>query len=222
MAADLAWWSDSSHLLSGVSRVPPAGLPLLVRRLGSQLGGEPPLSLCFRPVVLRGGPSLHQPQGVEGDSPGVTPLRSFIEGSHLGGFRRQHHGSGVPAVPKGYIFPCPQQGGSTPSSLGGVAPDSPCPQLIMESRNVVSDSLSRQYQIVGSEWTLVQEVVNDLQRRWLVMVNLFASALNYRLPVYFSPPNDLMAVGTDTFLQSWDNLQACTFPPFSLICQVLC
>ena len=79
----------------------------------------------------------------------------------------------------------------------------------------MADSLSHQDQTNGSEWALTQEMVSDLQRRWPVMIDLFTTALNYHLPVYFSLLNTLMAAGTDAFLQSY------AFPPFSLIRQVL-
>ena len=91
----------------------------------------------------------------------------------------------------------------------------------MGTRNVVADSLSRHDLIIGSEWTLAHEVVDELGKRWPVMVDLFATSLNYRLPVYFSPLNDPVAAGTDAFLQSWDGLQAYAFPPFALIRNVL-
>ena len=39
------------------------------------------------------------------------------------------------------------------------------PQFIMGSRNVVADSLSQQDQVIGSEWTLVQEAVDELMRK---------------------------------------------------------
>ena len=61
----------------------------------------------------------------------------------------------------------------------------------------------------------------ELQARWLVTVDRFATSLNYHLPVYFSPFADPVSVGTDTFLQSWDGLQAYAFPPFMLIQKVL-
>ena len=95
------------------------------------------------------------------------------------------------------------------------------PQFIKGAWNVVADSLSRQDQLTGSEWTLAQEVVDELRVRWPVMVDLFATSLNYCLPVYFSPLSDLMAPGMDAFLQSWDGLQAYAFPPFTLIRRVL-
>ena len=91
------------------------------------------------------------------------------------------------------------------------------PQFVMESRNVVADTLSRRNQIVDSEWTLNHNVFRSLQKRWPVTVDLFATSLNHRLPVYFTPVWDSSAAGVDAFLQNWDNLQMYAFPPFSLI-----
>ena len=60
-----------------------------------------------------------------------------------------------------------------------------------------------------------------LLKRWPATIDLFATSLNYCLPVYFSPLNDPIAAGTDAFLQPWDHLQAYMFTPFSLLHQVL-
>ena len=97
----------------------------------------------------------------------------------------------------------------------------PATVRIVGTQNVVADSLSHCHQVLGLEWTLAQEVVDELVARWPATVYLFASALNYRLPVYFSPLSDPMAAGTDAFLQEWDGLQAYAFPSFALIRQVL-
>ena len=202
IASDLAWWSDASHLLSGVSRAPPSGRPLLVQRLGSGLGGKPPRPVRFRPVVSRGGPPLHQPQRVVGDSPGVAPLRSFVEGAHHGVFADN-------TTALAYLR---RQGGTFSPALNREAQlllrwaeslqIRLVPQFIMGSRNVVVDSLSRWDQNIGSEWTLAQEVVLALQRRWPVTIDLFATILNYRLSVYFSPLNDPVAAGGQTLSSS--------------------
>ena len=93
-------------------------------------------------------------------------------------------------------------------------------QFIVGTRNIVADSLSRRQHVLGSKWTLAFDVVTELQARLPVMVDLFATSLNYCLPVYFSPFADPMAAGTDAFLQSWDGLQAYAFPPFVFIQQV--
>ena len=52
-------------------------------------------------------------------------------------------------------------------------------------------------------------------------IDLFATSLTARLPVYFSLASDPRAAGTDALLQSWDDLQAYAFPPIAIIRRVL-
>ena len=85
------------------------------------------------------------------------------------------------------------------------------PQFIMGSSNVTADALSRPNQVIGSEWTLHQEVVDQLVHKWPAVIDLFAASLTARLPVYISPASDPRAAGTDALLQPWDNLQAYAF-----------
>ena len=75
------------------------------------------------------------------------------------------------------------------------------PQFIMGSSNVTADILSRPNQVIGSEWTLHQEVVDHLVHKWPAVIDLFATSLTARLPVYFSPTSDSRAAGTDALLQ---------------------
>ena len=84
------------------------------------------------------------------------------------------------------------------------------PQFIPRQLNVMADSLSQSSQVLGSEWTLCQEVCQELFR-------IFATSLNHQLQVYFSPVVDPQAAGTDAMLQPWDHLQAYAFPPFGLL-----
>ena len=95
------------------------------------------------------------------------------------------------------------------------------PQFIMGSSNVTADALSRPNQVIGSEWTLHQEVVDQLVHRWPAVIDMFATSLTARLPVYFSPASDPRAAGTDALLQLWDDLQAYAFPPIAIIRRVL-
>ncbi|XP_045129076.1 uncharacterized protein LOC123514882 [Portunus trituberculatus] len=60
--------------------------------------------------------------------------------------------------------------------------------------------------------------VTILTHRWL---DLFATRLNYRLPNFVSPFYDPMAVATDVFLFSWDNMELYAFPPFHVIWRVI-
>ena len=91
------------------------------------------------------------------------------------------------------------------------------PQFIMGKHNVLADALSRPNQILGSEWTLKQEVFRDLCRKWPVSIDLFATSQNHRCSIYFSPYHDHNALGTDALLQNWNGWQAYAFPPWSLI-----
>ena len=123
------------------------------------------------------------------------------------------------------------QGGTLSESLNGEAQAilrlaeergvSLIPQFILGSQNTVADSLSRQNQVLGSEWTLSQEVFDQICKKWPVNVDLFATALNLRCPLYFAPMSDPQSIGADAFLHPWDNLMAYAFPPFTLVRRVL-
>ena len=95
------------------------------------------------------------------------------------------------------------------------------PQLIQGSLNTRADLLSRRNLVMGSEWTLHQEVVQDLLRQWPAIIDLFATSLSARLPVFFAPAWEPQAAGVDVFLQPWDTLRAYAFPPIAIITRVL-
>ena len=95
------------------------------------------------------------------------------------------------------------------------------PQFVPGKLNVLADSLSCDSQALGSEWTLCQEVCQDLFHRWSVNIDLFATSMNHRLPAYFSLVVDPQALATDAMTQFWDGLQAYAFPPFGFIPNVL-
>ena len=82
------------------------------------------------------------------------------------------------------------------------------PRFIIGKHNVLADALSHPNQILGSEWTLKQEVFRDLCRRWPVSIDLFATSQNCRCSIYFSPYHDHNAMGTDALLQNWNRWQA--------------
>ena len=88
---------------------------------------------------------------------------------------------------------------------------------ITESVSCLSSSWARPM----SQWTVHQEVVDHLVHKWPAVIDLFATSITARLPVYFSPASDPQAARTDALLQSWDNLQAYAFPPIAIIRRVL-
>ena len=86
---------------------------------------------------------------------------------------------------------------------------------------MVADALSRDNQVLSSEWTLCQEIFNKILHRWPATIDLFATSLSHRLLVYFAPLQDPQSAGTDAMLQAWNQQQLYAFPPFAMIRQVL-
>ena len=70
------------------------------------------------------------------------------------------------------------------------------PQLILGSLNTKADLLSRPNLVMGSAWTLHQEVVQDLLRQWPAIIVLFATSLSARLPVFFATAWHSSSLGT--------------------------
>ena len=95
------------------------------------------------------------------------------------------------------------------------------PQFFQGSLNTRADLLSRHNLVIGSEWALHQEVVQDLLHQWPAIIDLFATSLTAKLPVFFAPAWEPKAAGVDAFLHPWDSLQAYAFPPIAIIRRVL-
>ena len=95
-------------------------------------------------------------------------------------------------------------------------------RYIPGKRNVVADTLSRRDQVIGTEWSLHQDVAERLFDLWgRPVVDLFATRHNRKLQVFFSAVPDPWAAAEDALQHPWDNLFAYAFPPFSLIRKVI-
>ena len=96
-------------------------------------------------------------------------------------------------------------------------------QVVLKARhipgrlNVIADKLSRQGQIIQTEWSLHQEVFNLLVQTWhRPQVDMFATRYNCKLAQYVSPVPDPNAWAVDTLTVSWENLDMYAFPPVAL------
>ena len=88
--------------------------------------------------------------------------------------------------------------------------------------NVLVDLLSRREQVIGTEWSRHLQVARDLLRCWgSPSIDLFATSLNAKLPLYCSLVPDPQAIFEDVFHHTWDNLDLYTFPPFPLVGRVV-
>jgi len=88
--------------------------------------------------------------------------------------------------------------------------------------NALADGLSRKHQLLPSEWTLHQEVTNQIFFKFgYPLVDLFATRHNHRLPLYVSPVYDPAAWAIDALSFAWDQLDSYAYPPPILIPQIL-
>ena len=89
-------------------------------------------------------------------------------------------------------------------------------------RNALADLLSRMDKILHTEWTLLHSMLEALCISWdTPNLDLFATRLNNRLPVFVSPMADPLAVDVDAMSMSWRGMHAYAFPPFVLLGRVL-
>ena len=88
--------------------------------------------------------------------------------------------------------------------------------------NVRADRLSRQHQVVSTEWSLHPDAVQAVWARWgTPHIDLFATSENHKLPVYVAPFLDPQAWKIDAMTFSWSGLWAYAFPPTALIPKIL-
>ena len=89
-------------------------------------------------------------------------------------------------------------------------------------RNALADLLSRKDKVVHTAWTLVQSVVDTIFNIWdNPNVDLFATRLINRLPVFVSPMADPLAVDVDAMSITWRGMFAYAFPPFVMLGRVI-
>jgi hypothetical protein len=88
-------------------------------------------------------------------------------------------------------------------------------------KNVKADCLSRIH-LSSVEWSLSGEIVNSIFARFgQPQVDLFASVLNRKVPVFCSFGKDPRALTHDAFSIPWTGFLGYAYPPFSLIPAVL-
>jgi hypothetical protein len=89
-------------------------------------------------------------------------------------------------------------------------------------RNVWADQLSRPTRILGTEWSLCPRVFQQIKEfAFEPQIDLFATSVNTKVPVFYSPLPESTALGTDAMSHPWDGLWAYAYPPTGFIREVL-
>ena len=88
--------------------------------------------------------------------------------------------------------------------------------------NVMANLLSRSNQVQSTEWSLHPQVFKQICLKWFTPhVDLFATHLNHKLPLYVSPIPDPNAWDIDALSIDWTGLTAYAYPPTALLHMVI-
>ena len=218
---DLLWWSDTSHLVVGVSLdLPQPCLVLFTDASNSGWGatlGNDQLSGLWTQDFSNFSINHRELLAI------LYAVRGFL---HL----LRCHSVSLFTDNTSALAYLHKQGGTRLATLNSMAQSSCAsanlkvfvcsPNLSLGSSTSWRTPSVAVPKCLGSEWTLCQEVCRDLFRRWPVNIDLFATAMNHWLQAYFSPVLDPQALATDAMSQSWDGLQAYAFPPLGFIPKV--
>ena len=84
--------------------------------------------------------------------------------------------------------------------------------------NVMADLLSRSNQVQSTKWSLHPQVFKQICQKWFTPhVDLFATHLNHKLPLYVSPVPDQNGWDIDALNLNWTGLTAYAYPPTALL-----
>ena len=88
--------------------------------------------------------------------------------------------------------------------------------------NVMAGLLSRSNQVQSTEWSLHPQVFKQICQKWFTPhVDLFATHLNHKLPLYVFPVPDPNAWDIDALKINWSGLTAYGYPPMALLHRVI-
>ena len=87
---------------------------------------------------------------------------------------------------------------------------------------MMADLLSRSNQVQSTEWSLHPQVFKQICHRWFTPhVDLFATRLNHKVPLYVSSVPDQNAWDIDALNINWLGLTAYAYPPTALLYRVI-
>ena len=88
--------------------------------------------------------------------------------------------------------------------------------------NVMADLMSRSNQVQSTEWTLHPQMFKQICLKWFTPhVDLFATRLNHKVPLYVCPVPDQNAWNIDALNINWSGLSAYAYPPTALLHRVI-
>ena len=93
---------------------------------------------------------------------------------------------------------------------------------ILGCLNVMANLLSRSSQVQSTEWSLHPQVFKQICQKWFTpRVDLFATRLNHKVPLFVSPVTDQNAWDIHVLNINWSGLTAYAYPPTALFHRVI-
>ena len=201
---------EGSPVSGGSIRDTCAGSAPVFGRVFVGVGCSPPRSKRVRGVVRPGEVVAHQPSRNEGPLTGSSGFSGRCGRSPCYRDVRQLHSCGVRQQTGGHGVKVPMFVDQPPSEMDG--------EFRRPSRCEVS---SRRVQRPG-RCSLHPQVTRALLRAWgNPSIDLFATCLKAKLPLYCSLVPDPQAIFEDAFRHPWDDLDLYAFPPFPLVGRVI-
>ena len=142
-------------------------------------------------MIRPGEVAAHQSSRDEGAILGPSVVSRRCHRSSCDSDVRQLDGCGVRQQARGHGFPGPMLVDQLPSEMD-IHLDA---RYLPGQANVLADLLSRRGQVARTEWSLHPQVARSLLRVWdNPSIDLFATSLNGKLPLYCSLVPDPQAV----------------------------
>ena len=192
--------------------------PTLYRRLKQRLGRSLRANLCKRSVVRQGKKATHKCSRAEGGFSGPSKVQGPVSKPNSVTCHRQLNSGSLHKQtrwnPLGGDVCCPVED----HDLVPWLPDNTKSQ----THSRVSDLLSRSNKVESTEWLLHLQVFKQICLRWFTPhVDLFATRLNHKVPLYVSPVPDQNAWDIDDLNINWSGLTAYAYPPTALLHRVI-
>ena len=210
IAAYLDWWQNPSNVMKGAD-LHPKDHSIQLFTDASHEGWGAHLDQKFHKgsVVRSGKKATHICPRIEGGLPGPSKLQGPVpesnsvscDGQLNSGSLHQQQGETHSAEMCALLWKIMTWGHHYLITLKA--------RHVLGCLNVMADLLSRSNQVQSTEWSLHPQVFKQICQKWFTPhVDLFATHLNHKLPLYVSPIPDPRAWDIDALNINWTNLTA--------------
>ena len=187
--------------------------PTLYRRLKRRLGRSLRPKFHKGSVVRSGKKATHICPRIEGGLPGPSRLQGPVPESNSVSCDGQLNSGSLHQQTRRNTLSRDVRSPVEDHDLGPSLPHN----IESQARSRVPECdgrLSRSNQVQSTEWSLHPEVFKQICQKWFTPhVDLFATHLNHKLPLYMSPIPDPRAWDIDAVSINWTNLTAYAYPP---------